>query len=258
MTSSELQKLEALEEVQLLREEVSDAERCLELLSDYSLWTRARDEDSIVTYYRDSQSEFLVRGEAVIQASVFRILAMFSEEDLLPMLFPSLSQAVKLHSFTPYRTLTQYRYRLPWPIHDRELCVATSVYPVVESKSCLIVERTPLRSHYLGFPVPALSPGSVAMSVATSCMNIMYIEEELTQVTLIISADPNIVPFTQTFLPATLTNYVAQQEVFAIMQTIRTQADHFEQGPYFARISSRPDYYAAMQTQLEAYLKLFR
>lgn len=258
MTSAELQKLEALEEVQLLREEVNDAERCLELLSDYSEWTRARDEDNIVTYYRDSQSEFLVRGEAVIQASIFRILVMFSEEDLLPLLFPSLSQAIKIRSFTPYRTLTQYRYRLPWPIHDRELCIATSVFPVIESKSCLIVERTPLRSHYLGFPVPPLSPGSVAMSVATSCMNIMYIEEELTQVTLIVSANPNIVPFTQTFVPTTLTNYVAQQEIFAIMQAIRAQADNFEQGPYFARISSRPDYYATLQEQVEAYLKLFR
>lgn len=187
--------MEAMEEVQILKEEVIDAERCLELLSDYSLWKRARDEDSIVTYYRDSDTEFLVRGEVVIQTSVFRILAMFSEEDLLPSLFPSLSEATKVHSFTPYRTLTQYRYRLPWPIHDRELCIATSVFPVVESKSCLIVERTPVRDHYLGYPVPPLSPGSVAMQVATSCMNIMYIEEDLTQVTLIASANPNIVYF---------------------------------------------------------------
>lgn len=253
-----MRKLEALEEVQLLREEVTDAERCLELLSDYSMWTRARDEDNIVTYYRESDSEFLARGEVVIQASIFRILVMFSEEDLLPMLFPSLSQAVKIHSFTPYRTLTQYRYSLPWPIHDRELCIATSVFPIEESKSCLIVERTPVRSHYLGFPVPPLNPGSVAMTVTTSCMNIMYIEEELTQVTLVISANPNIVLSTQAFVPMTLTNYVAQQEVFAIMQTIRSQADHFEDGPYMARVTSRPEYYAAMREQVEAHLKLFR
>jgi hypothetical protein len=70
-----------------VKEDFMHAERCLDLLANEEMWTLARDEDNIVTYCQDSATEFLVRGEAVIRTSIFVLLALFSENDLLPNMY---------------------------------------------------------------------------------------------------------------------------------------------------------------------------
>lgn len=263
LSEEELKAVQRMTEVEVLRADVADAERCLELLSDYSLWTKVRDESNIVTYCRDSSTEFLFRGEVVVQCSLFVLIALFSEDDLLPNLycspsFTNLRNVSKIQNFTPYRNLAKYVYKLPWPIHDRELVVATCVFPIQESKSCLIVERTPFSSDYLGYPLPDPSPEVVRMYVTTSCINLMFIEDDLTQITLIGSVNPNIVHSTQPLIPATVINYVAKQEVYEIMEKIRQAADNFENSVYQQRVRERSDYYAEVRRELDEYMRLFK
>lgn len=73
-------------EAKTVRQNVTSADKCLQMLSDYDSWTLLRDENSIQTWSQEANGDFFVRAEMTIHKPVFPVLALFSEVDLLKQL----------------------------------------------------------------------------------------------------------------------------------------------------------------------------
>jgi len=73
-------------EAKTVRLNVTSADKCLQMLSDYDSWTLLRDENSIQTWSQEANGDFFVRAEMTIHKPVFPVLALFSEVDLLKQL----------------------------------------------------------------------------------------------------------------------------------------------------------------------------
>ena len=73
-------------EAEVVRLNVASADKCLQMLSDYDSWTLLRDENSIQTWSQEANGDFFVRAEMTVHKSVFPVLALFSEVDLLKQL----------------------------------------------------------------------------------------------------------------------------------------------------------------------------
>lgn len=75
---------EEVSEFRQVKQEAEDIKLALDMVSDLDSWDLVDDANGIQTYSKGSGNEFLARGEITISTSIFPILALFSEVDLVP------------------------------------------------------------------------------------------------------------------------------------------------------------------------------
>lgn len=78
--------LDQLPETQMLQQDLPFADRCLGLLDEMSSWKKVREEAGIATFCHGSGDSFLIGVTAMLPQSVFPVLALCAEIDLLPTL----------------------------------------------------------------------------------------------------------------------------------------------------------------------------
>lgn len=71
-------------EIALLREDMTLAVQCMEMLSDIVSWTPVYNDSAISTFSKGSGNEFFVRAELEMHQPLFPLFALFSEVDLFP------------------------------------------------------------------------------------------------------------------------------------------------------------------------------
>lgn len=84
LSPEDVAEIEAMRDVQILKNDLEYGDRCLELLYSLDTWERVRDEGNIVTYCKGSGEGFMVACEMTVEQPIFPILALFCEIDLLP------------------------------------------------------------------------------------------------------------------------------------------------------------------------------
>jgi len=84
LSAADVAEIEAMHEVQVLKDDLEYGDRCLEMLYSLDSWERVRDEGNIVTYCKGAGDSFMVACEMTVEQPIFPILALFCEIDLLP------------------------------------------------------------------------------------------------------------------------------------------------------------------------------
>jgi len=77
------QSLQSVEEVSVLKFEIEETNRALGMLADHSVWTPRGENAHAATFSKNLENKFYVRCEVIVEESLFPVLAIFSESDLL-------------------------------------------------------------------------------------------------------------------------------------------------------------------------------
>ena len=152
-----------------------------------------------------------------------------------------------------FRKLIKYKYNLPWPITSRELILECFGLPVVEAKSILIAFRTPQVENYLGFDIPPAGPEVVRIDIPFGCVNLMYVNEEETLLTIIVRSNLRVVRCMQSLLPLKLINYGTKQIVFTMMEKIQAFLQTYEGSEYEYRVKTKWSYYGEITRRMHEY-----
>lgn len=108
----------------------------------------------------------------IIETSLFPILALFSEADLLTSWLPMLQTANELGTPTNFRKVLYYEFKTPWPCSNRNAVLAGVGIPVPDEKSALLMLRSIKSDRFLGVNLPEERPGFVTIDLHLCCINI--------------------------------------------------------------------------------------
>ena len=154
---------------------------------------------------------------------------------------------------TKFRQIIKYRLSLPWPISDRQMLLECVGIPIVHAKSILIVFRTPPEKVYLGFDVPHIGDDEARIDVPLGCINILYVDQHSSLVTIIDRANPHIVLSTQPLIPQNVINFGTKHIVYYMMKKIRDFCESYEGSEYEQRVRENPQYYIEIQRRISEY-----
>lgn len=229
-----------LEVVRVVKENLELANKCLDMLSDMDNWTTVRQSEDVAVFTKGSDDEFVVRGEMLLKTSVFPVLALFSECQHLGEWVPILDDARVLGVPSQFSRVLQYFFKLPWPIENRDAVVSASAIPIPENKSVLIVIKSIDRKEYMEVNIP--DTNSVRMNIKETCLNVMYISDNETQLSFIAKCDVKLA-----LIPASVVNYATKHGVFYFMETMMKLCDEYVGSKYEELVDSKPDYYRRLR-----------
>ena len=89
------------------------------------------------------------------------------------------------------KKLLKYIFDFPWPIAERHCVLDFFARP--RENSLLIVYYTPEYKKYFDFDIPEPAPGETRMRVNIGSIFVEYLNENQTKLTILTSADGNIV-----------------------------------------------------------------
>ena len=75
--------LNSIEEISVLKFEIQECNKALEMLADYTVWTARGENEHAATFSKNMHNQFYVRSEVIVESPIFPVLAVFSETDLL-------------------------------------------------------------------------------------------------------------------------------------------------------------------------------
>jgi START domain len=229
--------------VNIIKADLLLANQCLELLGDMNGWDPCKQSEDIATFTKNTDGEFLVRAEMLLKHPIFPVLALFSECELLHEWIPILDNAKVLGSPSKFRRVIQYFLKLPWPINDRDILLSAVGIPIPENKSVLIVLKSIDKSSYLGIPIP--EPESIRTEMKIGCLNLHYINDNETQVSLISKCDPKLA-----LIPTPIINYATKHGVFFFMESIRRKCDEYTGSEHEHLVNSKPEYYEEIRKRI--------
>lgn len=228
--------------VRVIKEDIQLANQCLELLGDMDGWNLVKESEDIATFTKGSNDEFMVRAEMLLKHSVFPVLALFSETQFLSEWVPILDDARILGTPSMFRRIIHYFFKLPWPIENRDAVVSAAAIPIPENKSVLIVLKSIERPEYMEVAIPETN--TVRMTIKQACLNITYVSEEETQISLIARCDVKLA-----LIPISVVNFATKHGVFYFMQQVRKMSDEYKGSKYEELVETKPQYYGEIKNR---------
>ncbi|OMJ65753.1 hypothetical protein SteCoe_37673 [Stentor coeruleus] len=230
----------------IIKQDLSLADQCLHLLGDMDDWTLVKQSENIATFTKGNSSDFMVRAEMTMKHSIFPILALFSECQLLNEWVPILEDAKVIGSPSKFRRLIQYFLKMPWPIENRDAVVSAVGIPIQENRSILIVLKSIDENNYLSFPIPETN--STRIDINPACLNIHQIESNEVQISLVARVDVKLA-----LIPVAIVNYAAKHGVFYFMNAVKEMCDEYSGSKYEELVRSKPEYYQEIRRRLSTF-----
>ena len=232
-------------EIDIIKEDISLANDCLTLLADLESWTLVKQTEEIATFYKGSDSEFIVRSEMLVNAPMLNILAIFSEVHLLKTWVKILKDATCLATPSKFRRIIQYKYDLPWPANNMDMVVSAVGIPIPENNSVLIVLRSlDAVSQFLDIPIP--QPEGIRLTLTIGCLNLTHLGPDQTQVSLIAKSNPHM-----PIIPVQLINYATKFGIYQFMESVKNKAQNIEGSEFEVLMQSNPSYYKDLKERID-------
>ncbi|OMJ86739.1 hypothetical protein SteCoe_11675 [Stentor coeruleus] len=238
---SKLKRLLDFAEYRRFKSEEEFLEVCLNYL-DSSEWSVVSDSNGIKVESRGGGNEFYTRCTVNINSSLFKVISVLSEPDLVTTWVDVLKQVDVYHSPTMTRKLVKYLFWFPWPVSDRHCVMEFNALPLVQRRALIVTMKSPTSENYLNFKIPALRDGETRMWVRVGCLYAEYVDENRTKVVFMINSDMNIA-----ILPLVLINFGAKHIMYYVMDKLRNKIENFDGSVYEERVRAKPEYYDFLQ-----------
>jgi hypothetical protein len=233
-----LSQLNAIEEIKVLREDLREADRCLELLADLDSWSVVKDTENIAIFSKKSDSDFIIRAEMLLDQPMFPVLSICNEIDLLPSWIQVVDSVKLLDIVSGFRKLIWYKFNIPWPASNRDMVVNAFGITIPENNSIMLILRNISTPSFLGREIPPPDPGHVRIELKTGLLNFMKRGENQTQVSFISHSDPHVAA-----VPETLLNWCTQTGIYYFIKSMQDQTNNFAGSVFQQRVNSNPDFY---------------
>ena len=115
--------------------------------------------------------------------------------------------------------------------------------PIPENNSVLILLKSINTPTYLDIPIP--DPESIRMNLLIGCLNINYISNNETQISLIAKCDPKLA-----LIPQAIINYATKHGVFYFMEAIRKKCDEYTGSQHEELVNAHPEYYEEIRKRI--------
>lgn len=240
-----LTSVNSVEEIRVLREDLQEADRCLELLADLDSWTPVKETENIAIFSKKSDSDFIVRAEMLLDQSIFPILSVCNEIDLLPEWIQVVKSVQLIKTITPFRKLLWYKFNIPWPASNRDMVINAYGIPIPDNKSIMLVLRGVETETFLGNPVPQTDRGDVRVTMKTGVINFMKLSETQTQLSFLSHADPHV-----SLVPESLMNFCTQTGIYMFIKSMEDKAKAFNGSIFEERVKSNPQFYDSISEVL--------
>ena len=106
-----------------------------------SKWSPVRAQESIFIETQ-KQSDFFIKVQFKIDSSAISVFSILFEIDLLQTWVDTLSSSTVLSESSMYRKKIRYRYKLPWPLSNRQSILDLTCIPVPELNAVLLLLNT--------------------------------------------------------------------------------------------------------------------
>lgn len=240
-----LNLLNSVEEISILREDLLEADRCLELLGDLDSWTSVKETENIAIFSKRSENDFIVRAEMLLDQPIFPILSVCNEIDLLPEWIQVVKSVELLKSVTNFRKVLWYKFNIPWPASNRDLVVNAYGIPIPDNKSIMLILRGVNTDSFLGTPIPPPDKGDVRVTMKTGVLNFMKLSDTQTQMSFLSHSDPHV-----TLVPESLMNWCTQTGIFYFIKSMEDKANAFKGSVYEERVNANPQFYSSISEVL--------
>ena len=134
-------------------------------------WTPYYDEPTRKTKYKyeDGLTYVSCLCEAIIDAPLMNLVALFCEIDLFKDWFPNVTAIEEIKQVTPIRGLYKCKQSMPWPMWPRDLTFTASGLLDRKNVGILtVMKSTPedtKSGEYFGVPFPATAEGHVRIEI---------------------------------------------------------------------------------------------
>jgi hypothetical protein len=226
------------EELFILREDIKEADKCLELLADLDTWELVKETDNIAIFSKTSARDFLVRAELLIETPFFPVLSVFNEIELLPEWIQVLKSVTVVSELSHFRRVLWYKFNLPWPASNRDMIVNAFGVTLPENNSIMVLLRQIEGNSFLGAQIPDPDGGDVRITLKTGLINLMKRADNQTQVSFIVHSDPHVA-----IVPESLLNYCTQTAIYYFMKSMHDQATQYSGSIYEKRINEKSEIY---------------
>jgi hypothetical protein len=236
-------------ELSRVKQDAEDIQLAVDMLGDLASWDQVDDSNGIQTYSKGSGDEFFVRGEMVMEAPIFPILALFSEIDLIPTWY-SLSRVPRVNAVdlitqpSKFRRMLRYVLDIPWPCSNRDMVISALGVPLEESCSALVVLKS-VKDHYFGVDVPQVLDDQVRVDLHIGCINIRCLSPSKSHLTFIVRSDPHV-----SMIPSWLMNFGIKHFIYYFMERIRDKTAQYEGSEFERRVKANPGYYSEIQDRI--------
>ena len=240
-----LSSVNSVEEIRVLREDLQEADRCLELLGDLDSWTPVKETENIAIFSKKSDSDFIVRAEMLLDQSIFPILSVCNEIDLLPEWIQVVKSVQLIKTVSPFRKVLWYKFNIPWPASNRDMVINAYGIPIPDNKSIMLVLRGVETETFLGNAVPQPDRGDVRVTMKTGVINFMKLSETQTQLSFLSHADPHV-----SLVPESLMNFCTQTGIYMFIKSMEDKAKAFNGSIFEERVNKNPQFYESISEVL--------
>jgi hypothetical protein len=206
-------------------------------------WVPVKESEDIAIFTKGNSSEFMVRAEMRMNHTIFPVLSLFSECQLLHEWVPILENATVLATPSKFRRIIQYFLKLPWPIENRDAVVSAVGIPIPDNNSVLILLKSIENPSYLGTEIPQTQ--SVRMNISEACLHVHAASETETQISLVARCDVKLA-----LIPIALVNYAVKHGVFFFMRSVREKCDEYQGSQFEELVNSKPEYYEEIRRRI--------
>ena len=249
-SSSEFQSLISnCEEISILREDLREADRCLEHLADLDSWTLVKEIDNLAIFSKKSDQDFIVRAELLLETPVFPVLTVCNEIDLLPEWIQVVKSVRTVATISHFRRLLWYKFNIPWPASNRDMMVNAYGITLPENNSIMILLRGVESEKFLNLDIPPPDGADVRITMKTGVLNIMKRSHSQTQISFIVHSDPHVA-----MVPESLLNYCTQTGIFYFMKSMQEKSMDFVGSVFEKRVEERKEFYDELGAVIHEFL----
>ena len=236
------------EEISILREDLKEADRCLELLADLDSWSPVKEIENLAIFSKKSNQDFIVRAELIIDTPFFPVLAVCNEIDLLPEWIQVVKSVETIAKLSSFRKLLWYKFNIPWPASNRDMVVNAYGITLPENNSIMILLRGVESEKFLGIDIPQPDSGDVRITMKTGILNLMKRGENQTQISFITHSDPHVA-----MVPESLLNFCTETGIFYFMKSMQEKSMQFVGSIFEKRVEERHEFYQTINKVLDEF-----
>jgi hypothetical protein len=158
-------------------------------------WTTYYDEPTrkVKYKYEDGLTLVSVMSEAIIEAPMINLIALFCEVDLFHTWFPNVTSCTIVKEITPIRGLYSVKQSMPWPIWPRDMIFQACGMFDRKNKGVLSVcKSAPEGGKYFECPVPDTAQGHVRIDIKRGYHYFQRINDNKTRYVTIFNTDPQL------------------------------------------------------------------
>ncbi|OMJ91630.1 hypothetical protein SteCoe_5778 [Stentor coeruleus] len=242
---SSLDLLNSTEEINILRDDLKEADRCLELLADLDSWNPIKETENIAIFSKTSNVDFIIRAEMLLDQPIFPVLSICNEIDLLPSWIQVVKSVETVKTITPFRRLLWYKFNIPWPASNRDMVVNAFGLTIPENNSIMIILRDVSESKFLGTDIPQPDSGDVRVTMKTGILSFMKRSETQTQVSFLSHSDPHV-----PLVPESLLNWCSKTGIYYFIKSMEDKAMGFKGSIFEERVAANQAFYNKLMSVL--------